>query len=299
MVSDETKWTTIRVSQQTKDGLDSVKHPGQSYDGLIQELTNFWKRGHAVEERVPSQMKQTTVFLSNRIFREGVHFFLASEADIEVIGETTSNEEALSFIETNLPQIAILNIDREVSGLEIARRIKQSVPSVSVILVMDSEDEELLFSAIKGGASACLTKDINPEDMVSIVREVAQGGKPIGQELLRPGLAIRVLDEFEASSLISQQVGALLARLTPGEAEVLRLTGEGSSREQVAANLRISEEAVNRHLDLILSKLAANARDRQLIEATKRGLVAEYITMEEITEPKESLKENSSPHSAS
>ena len=85
-----------------------------------------------------------------------------------------------------------------------------------------------------------------------------------------------------------------MARLTPREAEVLRVIGEGSSREQVAANLGISEEAVSHRLDLILSKLAANDHDRQLIEATKRGQVAEYITREEITEPKGSLKEESS-----
>ncbi len=253
-------------------------------------------------------MERTTVYLADWqvLFREGIHFTLSGEEDIEVIGETTNNEEALSFIESNSPRVAILNANRnKPNGVEITCRVKQNLPSVSVILVMDEEDEEVLFSAIKSGASACLTKDIDPDDLLDVIREVTQGKRPISKELLRPGQALRVLDEFEAYSLISQQVDNLLARLTPREAELLRPIAEGSPLEQVASTLGISEDEVNHQLDLIISKLVANEHSRQLIEAMQHGLTSlsgrtqllgkpeiEYITKDEFTTFKEGLKKS-------
>jgi len=241
------------------------------------------------------------------LFREGIHFTLSGEEDIEVIGEATNNEEALNLIERNPPTVAVLNIDRgKPSGIEVTRRIKQNLPSVSLILIMDSDSEEQLFSAIKCGASACLTKDIDPDDLVSIIRKVAQGGYPIIEALLRPNIASRVVDEFEAFSIISEQVGNLLARLSPREAEILRQIADGSSSEQAAQTLGINEETIRQHLGLILTKLVANDHNREVIESAqsnialtivKQGLKPrqagkpEYVTKDEFTEFKESIGE--------
>jgi len=123
-------------------------------------------------------MARISVYLADRqvLFREGIHFTLSGEEDIEVIGETTNNEEALSFIEANSPTVAILNINHSrPSGLEITHRIKQNLPSVASVLVMDNEDEEQLFAAMKSGASACITKDIDPDNLLVLIRDVAKG----------------------------------------------------------------------------------------------------------------------------
>ncbi|MBA7645761.1 hypothetical protein ES703_53519 [subsurface metagenome] len=198
-----------------------------------------------------------------------------------------------------------MNADRgEPSGIDVTGRIKQNLPSVSVILIMDSDNEEQLFSAMKCGASACLTKDIDPLDLVNIIKKVAQGAYPISEALLRPGIASRVVDEFETFSLISKEVNNLLARLSPRESEILGHIADGSSSEQVSQALDITEEAARHHLDLILTKLVANDHNREVIEAAQSHLPsivsrarlagkpeADYITKEEFTEFKESLRE--------
>ena len=252
-------------------------------------------------------MEKVSVVLADWqvLFREGIHFTLSGEEDIEVIGEVTNSEEALNFIEANPPNVAILNTDRgEPSGIEVTRRIKQNLPSVSVILIMDSDNEEQLFSAMQCGASACLTKEIDPLDLVNIIRKVAQGAHPISEALLRPGIASRVVDEFEAFSLISKEVNNLLARLSPRESEILGHIADGSSSEQVSQALDINEEAARHHLDLILTKLVANDHNREVIEVVQSRQLsivsrtrvagkpeADYITKEEFTEFKESLME--------
>ena len=164
---------------------------------------------------------------------------------------------------------------------------------------MDSDNEEQLFSAIKCGVSACLTKNIDPTDLVNIVRQVAQDDYPISEALLRPGIASRVIGEFETFSLISKEVNNLLARLSPGESEILRHIANESSAEQVTQALGISEQAIRQQLGGILGKLVANNHDREVIEAaqmrvpmiTTHKTAIDYITREEFTEFKESLME--------
>ena len=252
-------------------------------------------------------MERISVFLADWqvLFREGIHFTLSGEEDMEVIGEDTGNGQALAFIETNTPQVAILNANHEkLSGIEATHHIKQNLPEVSVILVMDSDNEEQLFAAVKSGASACLTKDVDPELVVNTIREVVQGSQPISEALLRPEIASRVIGEFEVFTSIGEQVGKLLAHLAPRESEILRHIAEGSARKQVAKTLEISEEAISHKLQSILHKLVANEHKLRLLEAAQGGLPAisrigfsgkpgvEYITKEEFAAFKEGLKEH-------
>ncbi len=216
-------------------------------------------------------MEGVRIFLADRqvLFREGMHLTLSGEDDFEVIGEATSNEDTLNFIEKNLPRVAIFNADRDKpSGIDITRRIKQNLPSVAIILIMDSYNKEQLFSAMKSGANACLSKDMNPDELIDTTRKVTQGDYPISQASLRPEIASLVVNEFKAFSLINKKVGNLLARLLPVEAEILHQITGGSPIEEITKALGISEEAIRHHLDLILSKLVDNDRSREVIEAT-------------------------------
>ena len=252
-------------------------------------------------------MEKIGVFLADRqvLFREGIHFTLSGEEDFEVTGETTSNEEVLNFIAKNPPRVAILNANQgRPSGIDITRRIKQNLPSVAVILVMDSYNDEQLFLAMKSGASACLSKDTDPDELVNTIRKVVQGDYPVSQALIRPANASRIVDEFQAFSLINEEVGNLLAHLLPTEAEILRRIAGESPIEEITQTLGISEEAIRHHLNLILSKLVANDHSRKVIEATQSNLlliiskakeagkpVAAYITKDEFSSFKETMIE--------
>ncbi len=250
-------------------------------------------------------MEKLRIFLADWqvLFREGIHFILSGEEDMEVIGEDVENEKALTFIEANSPNVAILNADHgRPTGVEVTRRIKQNLPEVSVILMMDSDNEDQLFSVIKSGASACMTKDVDPEVVIDTIRQTAQGHQPIRETLLRPEIASRVAGEFEAFSSFGEEVGNLLAHLTQRESETLHHIIEGKAREGLAEATGISEETITRQLEAILRKLVANEQKRMLLEAAQRSLsaaagsgynakqTAEYITKEEFEAFKESLK---------
>jgi len=249
-------------------------------------------------------MERISVFLADWqvLFREGIHFTLYDEKDMEVIGKAASNEEVLSSIEINLPQIAIFNInDISLSGIKATKHIKRNFPSISVILVIDTYSEEQLFAAAKSGASACFTKDVDPNDMVSLIRKVAQGTKPISEALLKPEIASRAINEFEVFASINERTENIFAQLSSFEADIIYRIAKGSPAKQIAEALSINEEEIRHHLEMILSKVAANSHNIELIEAAQKDLPtiiskirkqpAEYLTREEFEAFKESLGE--------
>lgn len=251
-------------------------------------------------------MEKIKVFLSDPqiLFREGIHFTLSGEEEFDVTGEATNNEDAMAAMESNPPSVAILNMKNgKLDGPEATRRIKRNLPSVSVILVSDKADEEQLFLALKSGASACLTKDVDPENLVNLIKGIHKGNRPIVDALLMPGPAAKALAEFEALSALSEHLHNVLAHLSPKEAEVLKRIADGNTAEQVAGKLSIGEDALRHQLQLVAQKLVANDQARAMIDAVQRSLpsilsgiqgrpAADYITKAEFIEFKDNMMQS-------
>jgi DNA-binding NarL/FixJ family response regulator len=251
-------------------------------------------------------MEKVKVFLSDPqiLFREGIHFILSGEDDFEVTGETTGNEEAFTLIQANPPNVAILSMHgAKADGMDIARRIRRNLPSVYIILIMDKKEPDIIFLAIKSGASACLDKDTEPEHLLDIIRVVAQGSFPIMDELFTPALASLVITEFEDLAVLNEQVDGLLANLAPRELQILTSIASNSSLEQVAAKLDMNEDVIRHNIRLILNKLVSNDQARTVIEAAQRSLPSmirsgkrdlknnDYITRADFNEFKDRLME--------
>ena len=164
------------------------------------------------------------VFLTDwqALFREGIHFALCAEESYEITGEATNNEGAFDFIENNRPAVAILNADHgEPTGIEITHRIKRNLPSVAIILTLESYHDEWVFAALKSGASACLSRDVEPDELRDTIRRVVLGEYPISQSILKPAVASRIIHEFENCSESNDRVDNLPVRLSPLEAQIL------------------------------------------------------------------------------
>ena len=252
-------------------------------------------------------MRKIKVLLSYAqvIFREGIHFTLSGEEDFEVTSESTNNDEALTFLKANPPDIAMLSFKNgKLDGYGVTRYIKRNFPSVSVILILDNEDEDQILTAMKSGARACIYKDAAPEDLIGIVREVSQGSQPIVEALLKPGLASRVSVEFKDSSALNEQIGDLLAALSPTEVSILDGIAAGGTIEQVTNQLNTDETTIRHQLRQIINKLVINDQNKAIIEVALRNLPSlftpaaptrkresRYLTRKELTKFKEDLIE--------
>jgi len=226
--------------------------------------------------------QKVKVFIADQqpLFRQGIRHYLAQTSDIEVCGEASPDHDIISAITNSYANIVLLSIDTPAhKSLEIARAIKQQMPSVAVIILTPYPNDNDLFQAIRARAAGYLNRDITPEELTTTIQRAATGEHPINDSLIsRPKVAEQVLHEFQDLTW-GRGVESFVSPLTPRETEILNLMAQGYLNKQIAASLSISEQTIKNHITSILRKLDANARTEAVVIAIKRGLV----TLEEET----------------
>jgi two-component system response regulator DegU len=220
--------------------------------------------------------KIQVIIVSQQVFfREGIEHSLSKTKDIQISATADVSDEVLSIIDNLPPDVALLDIDTPAdSGLKLARRIKQRLPTIGVVVLTSGPDDAQLFQALKAQAVAYLSKEVSASDLVNTIRRVSRGEHPINESLTtRPKLAEQVLQQFQELSLRSE-AEQFLAPLTPREMEILKYIAQGYLNKQIAAELDISEQTIKNHVTSILRKLNANARTEAVVVAIKQGLIS-------------------------
>jgi DNA-binding NarL/FixJ family response regulator len=210
------------------------------------------------------------------LFRQGIRWSLEDVADIEVIGEAENGQEALKLTERLNPDVVLVDINLPgLNGLEVARVIKRRDPRIGIVVLSVYEDDDQLFQAIKVGAAAYSSKDVNPDELLYFIREVAKGKYLINDAVMaKPTVATRVLHQFrELAATDDEQTTALFAPLTSREIEILDCIARGLSNKEIANELSISGQTVKNHITSILSKLQVNDRTMAVIFAIQRGWI--------------------------
>ena len=209
------------------------------------------------------------------LFRQGIEHSLSDVEDIKVLGTAEVNDEVLSAIDTLPPDVALVDVDAPAdSGLTLARKIKQRLPVIGVVVLSSNPDDAQLFQALKAQAVAYLSKEVTAGELINTVRRVARGEHPINEALTdRPKVAEQVLHQFQELSWRSEAEG-VIAPLTPRETEILNYIAKGYLNKQIAAELDISEQTIKNHVTSILRKLNANARTEAVVVAIKQGLIS-------------------------
>ncbi len=209
------------------------------------------------------------------LFRRGIRWSLENEADFLVVGEAGDGASAVQQVDLVVPDIVLIDINMpRMSGLEVTRIIKRRHPQMGVIILTMHEDDEQLFHAIRVGAAAYCTKDIEAEELIRLIRRVARGEYMINENVLsRPFVASRVLDQFRELSQMEQVNDGVFSPLTPREVEILDCVAQGNSNKEIARILSISDQTVKNHITSILRKLAVNDRTQAVIYALRHGWI--------------------------
>ncbi len=224
---------------------------------------------------VPKNQKLKVLIADQQpLFRKGIRYSLAQVADIEICGEVSSGLELMSAINTLYPDVVLLDIDLPLKGgLDLAKAVKQQLPSLAVIILTPQPNDEELFEAIKSRAAAYLNRDVSSDELVTAIRRAAIGEHPINDTFLsQPKVAEQVLKQFQDFSW-GKGVESFVSPLTPREIEILNYMARGYFNKQIAVSLNISEQTIKNHVTSILRKLDANARTQAVVTAIKRGLI--------------------------
>lgn len=213
------------------------------------------------------------------LFRQGVRWSLNEEQDIKVIGDAPSAEEGLEFISVSPPDVVLVDINLpKMDGIEMARLVHRTYPSVGVIVLSMHESDEQAFNALRAGAAAYYSKEIHPSQLAQSIRRVARGEYVINEVMFdEPKVAARILNQFRDMSrgvTTAEDVDfSLFSPLSEREIEVLNKIAGGSANKEIADGLGISTQTVKNHISSILRKLSLNDRTQAVIYALRRGWI--------------------------
>ena len=205
------------------------------------------------------------------VVRSGLRSILESEDDIDVVGEAADGHQALEFAQELLPDVILMDINMgDWDGVTATRRVRNSVPSCRVIVLTNYDEDNLVFSSIRAGASGYLLKEVSGNQLTNAIRTVADGFS-----LIYPSVARRVLDEFGrlrgSSAPVDEDQG--YSDLTPREREVLKLIASGRANKEIGTELGITERTVKTHISNIFSKLQLTDRTQAALYVHNRGLL--------------------------
>lgn len=196
------------------------------------------------------------------LFRSGIRALLASQEDIDVVGEAGEGSEALKLCQILKPDIVLLDLNMPgLSGLEVLKLMLEDSPQQSVIMLTLSEEADDLLKALQLGAKGYLLKNSNVDYLVNAIRLIAQGGTAIQPEMtstLVAGLRQNKKEETEEKE-----------QLTLREKEVLKLVSSGQSNKEIARKLDIGESTVKFHIQSILRKLNLSSRVQAAVYASQ------------------------------
>ena len=223
------------------------------------------------------ERQQIRVLIADQqpLFRQGIRSTLSQIADIDICDEVGSSSEVISATNTLYPDVILLDIELSSGNdTDLAKTIKQLLPSVAVILLSPQPNDAELFQAIKSRVAGYLRRDVSSNELVATIRRAAAGEHPINDTFLsQPKVAHQVLEQFQDFSW-GKGVEPFVSPLTPRETEILTYMGRGYFNKQIAIELSISEQTIKNHITSILRKLDANARTQAVITAIKRGLIS-------------------------
>jgi NarL family two-component system response regulator LiaR len=200
------------------------------------------------------------------IVRKGIRALLATERDIQVIGEASDGTEALEQAQALHPDVILMDLVMpKLDGIEATRQITANQPGVRILVLTSFAADDKVFPAIKAGALGYLLKDTGPDALVHAIHQVHRG-----EPTLEPSIARKVLSE------LSQPPKTPLSPnpLTEREVSVLRLVAQGQSNKEIAEQLVIAEMTVRTHVSNILSKLHLASRTQAALYALREGLAS-------------------------
>lgn len=207
------------------------------------------------------------------LVRTGFGSILASEDDIELVGEASNGAEALDVCRATNPDLVVMDIRMPVmDGVEATRRLlaEHGATSPRVLILTTFDLDELVHAALRAGASGFLLKDAPPDDLFRAVRAIAAG-----DALIAPSVTRRLLSHFASGGPSAASTAAVRAvdTLTGREREVLQLIARGHSNQEIAASMFVAETTVKTHVGRIFLKLAARDRIQATVVAYDAGLV--------------------------
>ncbi len=190
--------------------------------------------------------------------RNSIAEYVQTKPTFTCLGAYATARKALESIPLSPPDVVLMDINMpEIDGIECTRQLKAALPRLHILMLTVYEDADLIFKALKAGATGYLLKRANPERLFEAIREVYLGGSPMSMPIAR-----KVVKYFQQMAPDENDEQSLSAR----EREVLRLLAEGRAYKQISADLDISLDTTRTYIRRIYEKLRVHSRTEAVMQ---------------------------------
>ncbi len=197
------------------------------------------------------------------LVRQGFQAILSLESDLEIVGMAENGEDAIAQVERLQPDVVLMDLRMPVmNGINATRIICDRFLDTKVLVLSTYDEDREVSEAIRAGAKGYLLKDMPSEELINAIRSINSG-----YAQLAPGLLERVIGQETTKPTLSESISRRLAELTPRELDVARLVAVGSTNQEIAKELFISESTVKTHINSIFNRLNLKNRAQLAIYA--------------------------------
>jgi two-component system, NarL family, response regulator LiaR len=198
------------------------------------------------------------------VVRHGLRALIATEPDMELVGEAADGVEAVELYARLRPDVTLMDMAMpRKTGLEAIYDIKRADPQARILVLTSFAEDDQVFPAIKAGAAGYLLKDAAPRELLQAIRDVERGDVS-----LHPTIARKLVGELKRPP----DLPPAEEQLTEREVQVLALVARGMSNQEIADQLVIGERTVRTHVSNILGKLHLANRTQAALYAQREGL---------------------------
>ncbi|MBY0432697.1 MAG: response regulator transcription factor [Cyclobacteriaceae bacterium] len=209
---------------------------------------------------IPATKKRVLIVEDDAEIRSSFAMIVNSSEKFAVVNTYGSCEDAIKHLGHDKPDYVLMDIELPgINGIQGSKIIKDKSPATEIIMVTVYEDNELVFEALKAGATGYITKSSNHLELLSALEEISRGGAPMSSKIAR-----LVIDNFHINPN---------SPLTKRETEILQLISEGKTYTQISEELFISKETSKTHIKNIYAKLQVNSKSQALERAVKDKLI--------------------------
>lgn len=199
----------------------------------------------------------------HEMVRKGILSYLATEPEIEIVGEADSGKKAVALVKETLPDVVLMDLLMESgTGIDATREILSFCPECKVIIITSFYDDEQVFPAIEAGAFSYMLKTATAAEIISAIEKAAKG-----EPVIEPKVANRMMNRLRSQDRKPH------SELTERELDVLKCIGEGMTNQQISEELYIGVKTVKTHVSNILGKLGISDRTQAAVYANRNGLV--------------------------
>jgi DNA-binding NarL/FixJ family response regulator len=210
------------------------------------------------------------VFLldDHEVVRRGLRDLVEATADMSVVGESGSAQEAARRIPALRPDVAVFDARLpDGSGIDTCRQVRSVDPSIKGLILTSYDDEEAMAAAVLAGASGYLLKDIKGVGLIEAIRRVAGG-----EDLMDHARTARLRSQWSDPSADDPR----LRSLTPTEHRILVHVAEGLTNRQIGETMSLAEKTVKNYVSSVLAKMGMERRTQAAVYAATHGLSREH-----------------------